>query len=225
MGAWEAAADPSLDLADFEGEDCIGSMDLASKVDICSAGKLFRRRLDGEDHYYWFAKHYLPEAAVEDGGNSQYEGWEEDGYLIATDGPVTDYDVIEADILNDAKTFQLLEQAYDPHQATMMVGHLLDAEIECVEMRPTVLNFSEPMKELDALVIDGRFHHTGCPVMTWMVSNVVCHRDQKDNIYPRKERVENKIDGVVAAIMALGRMQAPREDKPSVYEERGIIVV
>ena len=29
--------------------------------------------------------------------------------------------------------------------------------------------------------------------------------DKKENIYPNKERAENKIDGVVALIMALGR--------------------
>ena len=80
-----------------------------------------------------------------------------------------------------------------------------------VEMRPTVLNFSEPMKQLEALVLKGEIEHDGDPVLAWMASNVVCHRDQKDNIYPRKERPENKIDGVVAAIMALGRAILPGE--------------
>ena len=87
-----------------------------------------------------------------------------------------------------------------------------------VEMRPTVLNFSEPMKELEKIVLEGKFEHDGDPVLTWMVSNVVCHRDQKDNIYPRKERDENKIDGVVALIMALGRAIASEQNTPSVYE-------
>jgi phage terminase large subunit-like protein len=75
---------------------------------------------------------------------------------------------------------------------------------------PTVQNFSAPMKELEALVLSGRLHHDGNPVMRWMISNVVCHRDAKDNIYPRKEKPENKIDGPVAAMMALNRaMLAP----------------
>ena len=74
-----------------------------------------------------------------------------------------------------------------------------------VEYRNTVQNFSAPMKELDALVRSGRLHHDGCPALEWMVSNVVCHLDAKDNIYPRKESAANKIDGVVASIMALGR--------------------
>jgi hypothetical protein len=71
-----------------------------------------------------------------------------------------------------------------------------------VEVRQIVAHMSEPMKELEALVLSGRFHHDGNPVLAWMVSNVVAHRDNKDNIYPKKERPENKIDGVVAVIMA-----------------------
>ena len=67
-----------------------------------------------------------------------------------------------------------------------------------VEMRAVVKTFSEPMKHLDALIVDGKFHYNGDPVLTWMFSNVVAHYDNKDNVYPKKERPENKIDGVVA---------------------------
>ncbi len=77
---------------------------------------------------------------------------------------------------------------------------------------------SGPAKELEKLVLEGNFEHDGDQVLTWMVSNVVCHRDAKDNIYPRKERDENKIDGVVALIMALGRAIASEQNTPSVYE-------
>ena len=78
------------------------------------------------------------------------------------------------------------------------------------------------MTEWEALVLAGRFHHDGCPVMTWMVSNVVAHRNVSDHIYPRKEFPENKIDGAVAQIMALGRWLAERgEVNP--YADRGFI--
>ena len=78
-----------------------------------------------------------------------------------------------------------------------------------IEVRATVLNFSEPMKMLEALVLQKKLVHNGCPVLGWMVSNVVAHLDAKDNIYPRKERAENKIDGIVALIMALSRAFLP----------------
>jgi len=71
------------------------------------------------------------------------------------------------------------------------------------------LNFSEPMKILEALVLQRKLIHDGDPVLGWMVSNVVAHLDVKDNIYPRKERPENKIDGIVALIMGLSRAITP----------------
>jgi phage terminase large subunit-like protein len=93
---------------------------------------------------------------------------------------------------------------------------LLEQGVNMVEVRPTVLNFSEPMKELEAIVLAGKFRHNGDPVLAWNVSNTVCHVDAKDNIYPRKERNENKIDGVVALIMALNRSLAARKNEQDI---------
>jgi phage terminase large subunit-like protein len=74
-----------------------------------------------------------------------------------------------------------------------------------VEIRQTVQNLSEPMKELESLILQRKLAHGDCPVLTWMASNVVAKMDVKDNIYPNKERPENKIDGIVALIIALAR--------------------
>ena len=88
-----------------------------------------------------------------------------------------------------------------------------------LEVRPTVLNFSEPMKTLEALVLQRKLLHDGDPVLSWMISNVVAHLDAKDNIYPRKERPENKIDGVVALIMALARAMVRAPQEASIYDQ------
>jgi phage terminase large subunit-like protein len=221
MRAWDACGDPSLDIEDFATEECIAALDLASKVDIAAKALLFER--DGK--YYAFLRYYLPEAAAEDGRNSQYSGWARQGLLTLTPGNVTDFDQIEADLLEDTSRYQIKEVPFDPFQATQLSGHMLAEGVPMVEMRPTVLNFSEPMKQLEALVLQKKFVHNGDPILAWMVSNVVCHRDQKDNIYPRKEREENKIDGVVALIMALGRSMAGNTNGPSIYEDRGIISI
>ncbi len=230
MRAWSACADSSLRIKDFEGEDCLLGLDLATKVDIASKVRMFRRGRD----YYLFARHYLPQAALEKGENAHYAGWEKDGWLKVTPGNVIDLDLIEAEIAGDAEIgivgdadrFALREVCHDPWQAAQMATHLMEEGLPVVEVRPTVKNFSEPMKEFEALVLDGRLHHDGDPVLTWMVSNVVCHIDAKDNIYPRKEAPENKIDGVIATIMALGRaMVAVEPEAGSIYEERDLIVV
>lgn len=205
MDEWNAAGDPSLIEADFAADDCVAGLDLASKIDVAARVNVYRRTVKDKVHYFAFGKFYLPESVIVDGSNDQYAGWKEQGFLTTTPGNVIDFDQIEDDIKALSGAVALREVAYDPHQATQMVSHLIDDGVTCVEMRPTVLNFSEPMKEIQALVRRGLLHHTGDPVLAWMVSNVVCHTDKKDNIYPNKERRENKIDGVVAMIMALGR--------------------
>jgi phage terminase large subunit-like protein len=85
------------------------------------------------------------------------------------------------------------------------------------EYRQTVQNMSEPMKQLEALVLSGKVRHSGCPILTWAISNVVGHLDAKENIYPRKEFPENKIDPAVAAIMALGEYMSTKEDDAGAF--------
>lgn len=207
--AWEAMADPALSRDEFAGAPCTIGLDLASKTDIAAKVTLFWRDLekeggDAERHYYAFLDSFLPEAAVVDGRNASYHGWEIEGRLITTPGEVLDFGEVKRSVLDDASRFDVREVDYDPWQASQLSQELTAQGLPMVEMRPTVQNFSAPMKEMEALVRAGRFHHDGNPIFRWMVGNVVCHRDAKDNIYPRKEKPENKIDGVVAAIMALG---------------------
>jgi phage terminase large subunit-like protein len=80
---------------------------------------------------------------------------------------------------------------------------MLSEGFPMVEMRAIVKTFSEPMKHLDALISEGKFHFDGDPVLAWMFSNVVAHTDNKDNVYPKKERPENKIDGIVALLTSV----------------------
>ncbi|BAP88856.1 phage terminase-like protein, large subunit [Burkholderiales bacterium GJ-E10] len=221
MRAWDACADPELSEQDFAGEPCFIGLDLASKVDIAAKAKVFER----EGRFYVFLSYYLPEAAVEDGRNSQYSGWARRGLLTVTPGNVTDFDQIEAELVADASRFEVKEVPFDPFQATQLSTHLIAQGLPMVEMRPTVLNFSEPMKQLEALVLQRRLVHDGDPILAWMISNVVCHRDAKDNIYPRKEREENKIDGVVALIMALGRMMTQVDAPPVIDSSYEMMVI
>uniref|UniRef100_A0A6M3KE29 Putative terminase n=1 Tax=viral metagenome TaxID=1070528 RepID=A0A6M3KE29_9ZZZZ len=220
MIPWEKCADSTLTVERFNKKPCIVGVDLASKVDIAVMAQLFHE----DEHYYAFLKYYLPEDTVDNSSNSQYHGWARAGKLTVTPGAVTDFSYIEDDLREMATSFELKEVPYDPFQATEFSTKMAAEGFPMVEMRPTVLNFSEPMKQLEALVLSGKFHFDGDPILTWMISNVVCHTDAKDNIYPRKERPENKIDGVVALLMALNRLLALRP-KRSVYEERGLIVL
>lgn len=228
MDAWDRCREDGLGDEGLAGLPCVVGLDLASKVDLAAKARLFWRDLplEGKDeterHYYLLVDSYLPEAAVENSRNAQYGGWAREGWLQTTPGDVLDFGAVRAAILADQEQHDVREVAYDPWQAQQLANELQEEGVHMVELRPTVQNFSEPMKELEALVLTGRLHHDGNPALRWMISNVVCHRDAKDNIYPRKQRVENKIDGAVAALMALNRALMAPDDGRSVYEERGV---
>jgi phage terminase large subunit-like protein len=186
-------------------------IDLASKVDISAKMLIFPR--DG-GKFAVFGTYYLPEGTVERTANTHYSGWVNAGQMVTTDGDMIDMDRIEQDILDDCARFNVQEVVYDPFQATMLVTHLQNEGVACVEYRATVQYMSLPTKSLDAFIIAGKIVHDGDPVLTWMLSNVVCKTDQKDNVYPTRERAENKIDGAIALIMAVGRAML-KDDSPS----------
>ena len=216
MTAWDACANRALTVESVEHLPCWIPLDLASKVDVAAAPRLFYDK--ERDHYYLISRFWLPERAVATGRNSQYDGWVRAGHMNATDGEVIDFDQIEDALRSDVARLDVQELPYDPWQATQLAGRLQAEGAPMVEYRQTVATMSEPMKTFEALVLQRKLTHDGNPVMTWMVSSVVCHLDAKDNIYPRKEREENKIDGPVATIMGIGRILAGDGSESSFWE-------
>lgn len=212
LDEWDACADPSIREADFYDRPCTAGLDLADKRDINAAVRRFE---EPDGLVTLLFDFWLPQARIDEVANPSYPGWAEAGWLHTTHGNVVDYTAIKDRVAEYAVLHELLELGYDPYQATHMVRLLMDEGLTCVELRPTVLNFSEPMKELDKLIGERRLRHDGNPVMRWMIGNVVAQRDHKDNVYPRKESEEKKIDGPVAAIMAQARAAAPVE-RPAV---------
>lgn len=215
---WNRLGDASLSVDQFAGEPVTIGLDLASKIDVTASIRLFRRELEDGTHYYVFPRLYIPKAQAEAPANRHYLGWVEEGHVIATPGDITDYDYIEGDIEEDAERFPVGAVAADPYNATQLLTHLqgkLGAD-RVIEVPQTVAHLSEPMKELQALIVAGRIHHNGNPALAWMVGNVTAQEDRNQNVFPRKERRENKIDGAVAIIIALSRAMAAPEEAPQV---------
>lgn len=205
--AWAACEDTGLDLADFEGCPCWIGLDLAAKNDITAKVRLFPYK----DGFAVFAEYYLPKISIEKATNSQYSGWEIEGRLTATDGAMTDMKVVEEGLREDLSRFDVQAIGFDPWNALSLSTSLANDGAPMVEYRNTVEKFSDPMKRVEAMVQGGKLWHGDDPVMRWMMGNVVARRDAKDNIFPRKERYENKIDGVVALIMAVGLAGVPEK--------------
>lgn len=215
---WRDLGDNSLKIEDFRGEKAYIGLDLASKVDIASVSVLI---LPDGGVPVSITLNYLPEETVL--GNESYQAWAVDNWITVTDGAIIDQDHIKADLLGhfdeDGEKIKegildildVQEIGLDPHMAVKLTTELMDEGAPVVEVSPSMVNFSEPMKQIDADILSKSIRHNGCPVMTWMISNVTTKENYKGQVYPRKERDENKIDGVVALIMAMGRAMVHEE--------------
>ncbi len=206
MESWRKCGDSTLRREDFAADPCYVGLDLATRIDIAARLDVFTRIIDGRTHYFAFPQFYLPESALDSAKNADiYRGWATSGYLDLMPGDEVDFSVIQEETLSLYQVMTLRELAYDPWQATQLAQSLREQGVEAVEFRHTVGNMSPAMREVEAAIASGRFHHNDNPCLNWMASNVVAKSDAKDNIYPRKELPENKIDGMVALLMATGR--------------------
>lgn len=203
------ACKKKISLDDFRGRKCYVALDLATKKDIACMAILFPP--ENGEKWTAFVKHYLPEDVINEGGNTRYKAWHADGWFTATPGNITDFSYIEDDLREIKSNHEIISVPYDPFQATYIATRMLEEGFPMVEVGATVKNLSEPMKELDAKILqkDIQFQHD--PVLMWMFGNVTAKLDKKDNIFPNKERFENKIDGVVALIMAMNRAVLEKE--------------
>lgn len=227
MESWKACEDPSLSLEAFEGQSCILGFDLARKLDMNCMARLFYRDIDGRRHYYSVApKFWVPEDTVSSTDNrrmaERYQAWVNSGHLEETDGAEIDYRAILAEAVEANKVSPVERSPIDPHGATNLSHHLDDEGLTPVTIIQNYTNMSDPMKELEAAIMSGRFHHDGNPIMTWCVGNVIGKNipGNDDIVRPIKQGNDNKIDGAVAAIMAVGRAMVPVvKEQTSVYEQ------
>lgn len=155
--------------------------------------------------------------------NVPYPLWAEMGLVRPTPGNVIDYDLIYRQIVEEiAPRFSIQQIGYDPYNATQFALNLQEAGFQMVEVRQGTLTMSEPSKVFEALIHARRLCHDGHKVLRWNVSNVAAKEDKKGNIFPFKQSQKKRIDGVIAAVIALNRMIV-NLDEASVYDERGIV--
>lgn len=219
---WQRQASRGLALDDFAGETAWVAVDLASYVDVAALAVVVQQ---GAKRFA-FMRFYLPEALIVEGDHTNaryYQAMADEGWLELTPGNVIDQARIQEDVRDVCGIVSTQEIAVDVYQSIKFMSELQEEGLPVVEFRNTVERMSDPMKNVYADIKNGDLFHEGNNLMTWMVSNVVAKLDAKDNIFPRKEHPEQKIDGPVALIMAYSRMLATPAPRPSVYEERGVL--
>lgn len=219
---WDACGGEMLELPD--DVPVYGGVDLASRIDLTALAWLWRR--DGKVHIK--VRCWAPEERIRylesEQHDQRYRLWQRAGWLEATPGDTIDYGFIHAAIEDDSHRCEVREIGYDPWNAKQFAQGLQDAGFQPVEFRQGYASLSEPSKELERLIVAGEIVHEQNPVLDWMIGNVQVRPDPAGNIKPVKPEPGSpqKIDGVIAVIMALG-VEIRQPDGTSAYEERGVL--
>ena len=149
-----------------------------------------------------------------------------EGYVTVTPGNVIDYGFVKADILRIVADYDLRTSAYDRWNSSQTIIDLQNEGMECNPFGQGYGSLSAPTKEFEKLVLTGKIEHFGNPVLRWMLASTLVKTDPAGNIKPDKEKSTQKIDGIVAAIMALGEwMTAQANDERNPYENRGLLTL
>mgnify|MGYP000268071504 CR=1 FL=1 len=219
MLAYQKCRNKDLNIESMKGRDVIVTLDLASRKDFAEIGLLFPKG----DKMKAFVKHYLPEDTIHETTNKRLHDWHAAGWIETTEGNTIDFQQLEDKLIEIKRDYNVIDTAYDPFQATYLVTRLQKLGFPLTEFKQNLFNMSEPMHELEALILEGNIEFEYDPVLMWQFGNVVAKVDAKGKIYPNKERDEAKIDGVVSIIMGVGRKIVSKG--PGLTKSRGVIVI
>lgn len=222
MDIWEKCSF-AVDIDKLRGRECYGGLDLSSSNDITAFVLIFPPTAD-DDKYYVLPFFWIPEENLKlrvRRDHVPYDVWAKQGFLKTTEGNVIHYGFIEKFIEELGKQYNIKQIAFDRWGAVQMVQNLEGLGFTVVPFGQGYKDMSPPTKELMKLTLENKMAHGGNPVLSWMMDNVYVRTDPAGNIKPDKEKSTEKIDGVVALIMALDRA-IRKEIKENVYEKRGM---
>jgi phage terminase large subunit-like protein len=199
---WKAC-DGAVDLEALRDVPCWGGLDLASTRDLTSLRLVWK--VDGK--LLTWGRRWVPRAAVAqrtERGTVPYAGWVASGLLEQTEGDVTDYAVIEAAVHDVCARFNVQAIGFDRWNATELSARLFAAEVPMLEFIQGPKSYHPAMTELERAYVSGSLAHGGDPVLAWCAANLVARTDVNLNFAPDKRRSTEKIDDIVALLMAIG---------------------
>jgi phage terminase large subunit-like protein len=211
----EGAGDVDLDDLEIQQEPCWLAVDLSSNSDLTVIVACWR---DGDDGYQVAAWYFCPADNLrerEDRSGVPYTIWAEEEFIIPTPGNVVDFRVVEQKVRDLCATYNVAEIAFDPHMARNMLNNLLEDGLPAVEMRQGWITMAPAVKELERAIVGRRFKHGGHPILRWNFDNIAVHTDRAGNRVFHKGKSKDKIDGAVAAAMAVARCAAGDSNRSS----------
>lgn len=224
MTLWDAN-DTKVDFETYKRRPCYAGLDLASVSDIAALVLAFP---EDDGTISTLCRFWVPaETAVERQmkTNIPYADWIKQGYMIGTEGNAIDFDFIRKEINELAQTFSIQELAIDRNFNAFQISTQLTGDgLTVVPFGQGYFAMTAPSRYLETLLLKKMLNHSSNPILRWMASNAAAEQDAAGNIKPSKKKSKEKIDGIVALVMAIGRLIVQNDTK-SVYETRGIIML
>jgi len=219
-----------MEAVGLAGRRCFGAFDISSTDDITALVWAFP---PDEDVDVWklLCRFWVPEDSIQrrvKQDRVSYDRWQQLGALTPTPGDYVDQDYVKQAVLEGLEAFDVAAIGYDSWNATKLYTDLVKdgaPEELFLKMRQGHQTLGEPSKFLEKLVLNGSLDHGGNPVLRWMAGNAAVRFDENLNFVPTKKRSAEKIDGIVAAVMACGLAISEQVEGPSVYESRGILEI
>ena len=223
LDKWDACGD---NIGETQGRECYAGLDLSSTTDLTALAYIFP---SDDGIYDILMRFWIPEDTMvekERKDKVPYSQWMRQGWVRPTPGNVIDYDFIQETLEEDREQFNIREVAFDAWGATKLSQDLDKAGFTMIPFRQGFVSFSAPTKQLEVLALGQKLRHGGDPVLRWNVDNMVVDIGPGPalNIKPTKAKAVQKIDGVVACIMAIDRADR-HGGGGSKYEEEGLLVL
>lgn len=215
---------------EMRGRRCYGGLDLSTIHDL-SCLALFFPKKENERYHRLFVYSYCPEDNIPDrtkNDKAPYEQYEREGWLIGTPGEVIDYDFLEEEILRCATEFDLRFVNYDRYNSHQLVHHMIDEGIKMAPFGQGFRSMSAPTKEFHRMILSREIDHGKNKLLAWCASNVAIRLDPAENVKPDKDKSKERIDPIVAGIMAVGAYmqdEAGKDDNTSVYNHKKLTVI
>ena len=207
MDAWKRCERETPD-ADLIGKPCFGGLDLSLTDDMTSL-VLYWPHNHALRSWFW-----LPATTI--AKRPEYRDWHRQGFLQQTPGNVVDFAFIESQILVAAKQWSLAAVGYDPWRATEMAVRLRENHgVNMMECRQGFLTLSAPAQLFERLIVGGNLRPHPNRVLYWHAGNATVVSDPAGNIKPVKPSGTEKVDGIVASIMALAAANSAPPPKPA----------
>jgi phage terminase large subunit-like protein len=222
MVRWDACGG-DIDPGKLRGKKCYAGLDLSSTTDITALCLLFPEQGNAVLPFFW-----IPEANARERERRDrvpYVDWARRGLIEMTPGNVVDQGFIRKRINELKDDYEIVEVAADPWNSVQLQTDLTQDGFEVVAFRQGFASMSSPTKELETLVLAENLRHGAHEVLRWMAANVSVDMDPAGNMKPSKKASTERIDGIVALIMAIGRATLAIQKGPSVYEDRGVLVL